>query len=72
MLAHIRLAGVAGVGQKPPDLCGVYACDKCHELIDGRRSDRNIEKLELREAILFGLLRTLVVVTHALERGEEF
>lgn len=36
VLAHIRRGGVAGVGQKPPDLCGVWACSGCHDVIDGR------------------------------------
>ena len=36
VLAHIRLAGTAGVGQKPPDTCGVWACSACHDEIDGR------------------------------------
>ena len=36
VLAHIRRGGVAGMGQKPPDLCGVWACSSCHDVIDGR------------------------------------
>jgi len=36
VLAHIRRGGVAGVGQKPPDLVGVWACSSCHDYIDGR------------------------------------
>lgn len=36
VLAHIRRGNVAGVGQKPPDLCGVWACSACHDVIDGR------------------------------------
>lgn len=34
--AHLRHGGVAGAGQKPPDLCGVIACSTCHDIIDGR------------------------------------
>lgn len=66
VLAHIRRAGIAGVGQKPPDLCGVYACAPCHSLIDGRTSLANVSRLEIDQGILFALLRTLVVVSKEL------
>lgn len=36
VLAHIRRGGVAGMGQKPPDTCGVWACNACHDVLDGR------------------------------------
>ena len=36
VLAHIRRGNVAGMGQKPPDLCGVWACSSCHDAMDGR------------------------------------
>jgi len=36
VLCHIRRGNVAGMGQKPPDLCAVWACSGCHDLIDGR------------------------------------
>lgn len=39
VLAHIRRGGVAGMGQKPPDVCGVWACSACHDAMD-RRSHR--------------------------------
>lgn len=66
VLAHIRRAGIAGVGQKPPDLCGVYACAPCHSLIDGRTSLANVSRLEIDQGILFALLRTLVIVSKEL------
>lgn len=34
--AHYRLAGMSGMGIKPPDLISAWACAKCHDLIDGR------------------------------------
>ncbi len=63
VLAHVRRANIAGMGQKPPDLCGIHACAHCHDLIDGRAKLPNLSRLELDQAILFGLLRTLVVVS---------
>lgn len=67
VLAHIRRAGIAGVGQKPPDLCGVYSCAAHHDVIDGRVMLANLTKLEIDQAILFALLRTLVIVSNELK-----
>ena len=36
VLAHIRRAGVGGMGMKPPDIIGVWACSNCHDVLDGR------------------------------------
>lgn len=38
VLAHLRVFGVAGMGQKPPDWCAVYACADCHDAIDRRNA----------------------------------
>ncbi len=66
VLAHIRRAHIAGMGQKPPDLCGVYACAIHHNIIDGREIVPGLTKLEIDQAILFALLRTLVIVSKEL------
>ena len=43
VLAHIRMAGITGMGQKAPDLLGAWACFKCHDYIDGRaKRDRSV------------------------------
>lgn len=67
VLAHIRRANIAGMGQKPPDLCGVHACQSCHDRIDSRTAS-GLTRLELDHAILFALLRTLVIVQKELEK----
>lgn len=36
VLAHLRRGNVAGVGQKPNDLCAMPACEPCHSALDGR------------------------------------
>ena len=57
VLAHIRTVGT-GMGMKPPDSMGVFACSACHDLIDGRRHDNNIMEKEIQERIIAGLAET--------------
>ena len=33
VLAHLREISPAGMSQKPDDLCAVYACFGCHQLL---------------------------------------
>lgn len=35
VLAHYRMVG-DGMGRKPPDERGAFACSACHNLVDGR------------------------------------
>ena len=35
VLAHIRNQWFSR-GSKPPDICGVFACSSCHDVVDGR------------------------------------
>lgn len=69
VLAHLRRAGTAGLGQKPPDLCAVYACARCHDIIDGRAAIRNLSRAELDRAVLDALCRTLAIVQKEIERA---
>lgn len=57
VLAHIRRANVAGMGQKPPDLCAVFACSDCHSEIDRRTHNRRLDEIE--GDLLDALLRQL-------------
>lgn len=66
VLCHVRRGGVGGTGVKPPDLCGVYACSSCHDVIDGRS---NVRIKSLDRDILNGLLRTLRIVSKELGLG---
>jgi len=63
ILAHIRRGGVAGMGQKPPDLVGVWSCSDCHDVIDGRYGKNDMHKSELDGYILDALCRTLAKVS---------
>lgn len=56
VLAHLRRAGIAGMGQKPVDLCAVRACSSCHDAIDGRA---NARLYDYDGMILDALCRTL-------------
>lgn len=56
VLAHYRLAGTCGVGMKPNDLQGAWACSACHDKID--RRTRNYEHEFVRLAHAEGVIRT--------------
>lgn len=58
VLAHIRLAGVSGMGLKAPDLLAAWCCSACHDAIDGRtKTDESPEWLRLYH--LEGMARTI-------------
>ena len=63
VLAHYRMADLCGVGMKPPDWCGAWACRACHDAVDGRV---NLSKVwthyELRIMHAEGVFRTLAEV----------
>jgi Protein of unknown function (DUF1364) len=63
VLAHYRLAGTCGMGIKPPDLLGAWACSSCHDAIDGRSRDIRLDRFDFRFAHAEGVLRTLYQLT---------
>lgn len=34
VLAHFRMSGASGMGIKPPDWLGAWACSACHSAVD--------------------------------------
>lgn len=57
VLAHYRLPETCGVGMKPPDYLGAWACSSCHDAIDGRvKTDYTHDELRLAHAE--GVFRT--------------
>jgi len=58
VLAHIRIAGVSGMGLKSPDLIGAWACSACHDAID-RRAHTDLDRDHVRLAHLEGMARTI-------------
>ncbi|WP_327440256.1 DUF1364 domain-containing protein [Pseudomonas donghuensis] len=61
VLAHYRMAGTCGVGMKPNDLQGAWACSACHDAIDSR-SKTMFSHDELRFMHLEGVVRTLDIL----------
>jgi hypothetical protein len=58
VLAHVRMAGISGMGMKSPDLIAAWACSACHDAID-RRSHNDLERDYVRLAHLEGMARTI-------------
>lgn len=59
VLAHLRMAGITGAGQKAPDLLGSWCCSACHAEIDGQQAQQTTLSYEaLRLAHLEGIMRT--------------
>lgn len=61
VLAHVRLAGVSGMGMKADDLLGAWACSSCHDAID-RRGHLDLERDYVRLAHLEAMVRTIAVL----------
>lgn len=59
VLAHLRRGGLGGVGMKPPDCAGVFACRTCHDALDGRAKVDEALRVVLDRYVLDGHLRTL-------------
>ena len=60
--AHVPRGGIAGMGQKAPDICGGIACSDCHDYIDGRSSRLPATECHRDTLILDGVLRSQALV----------
>lgn len=60
VLAHYRMPGT-GMGRKPPDLCGAWACANCHDIVDGRKQSE-VEAIPRKLIHAQGCLRTLAAL----------
>lgn len=58
VLAHIRRGSVAGVGQKPSDLCALPLCSACHDAFDGR-GKISMSRAQIDADVLRGLCQWL-------------
>lgn len=56
VLAHLRMAGVTGMGMKAPDLFGAWACSACHDEVDRRTHHHDYETVRL--SFLEAVIRT--------------
>jgi hypothetical protein len=61
VLAHVRMAGISGMGLKADDLLGAWACSSCHDLID-RRAHTDLDRDFVRLAHLEGVIRTIAIL----------
>ena len=61
VLAHVRMAGLCGIGMKSDDLLACPACFACHNAID-RRSNMDLDRDYVRLAHYEGVLRWLNVL----------
>ena len=62
VLAHYRLAGYCGTGMKPPDSMAAFACVRCHDACDGRRTIEGYTRMEVRLAHAEACLRTAALL----------
>lgn len=53
VLAHVRMAGITGVGQKAPDFLGAWACSACHAVTEKAKLDDSIQR-----AFFEGMVKT--------------
>ena len=58
VLCHLRMFGGGGVGLKPSDLEGVFACAHCHDQLDGRSKLQIAFPYVFWETIARALVRT--------------
>lgn len=61
VLAHYRMSGLNGMGMKPPDIIGAWACSACHDAID-RRGHLDLDREHVRLAHAEGCFRTLATL----------
>lgn len=60
VLAHYRMAGTCGVGIKPHDMQGAWACSACHDACDGRSSI--VDRETARQYHAEGVMRTQAIL----------
>ncbi|MCO8052432.1 DUF1364 domain-containing protein [Proteus penneri] len=56
VLAHYRMSGICGIGIKPNDVFGAWACSACHDEIDRRTRITDAEYA--KQCHLEGIIRT--------------
>jgi hypothetical protein len=62
VLAHFRMMSVSGMGMKAPDLLGAWCCSACHDLVDKRRFEKDIDFTFVRLAHALGVFRTQAIL----------
>ncbi len=62
VLAHYRMAGTNGMGCKPNDLQGAWACSDCHDCCDFRRWGHEFTADQIRAYHADGCFRTIDIL----------
>lgn len=60
VLAHFTGSRFRGIGQKPSDLIGAWACSECHDRVDGRTKTPYMTRAEVQLAHAQGVFETLI------------
>lgn len=69
VLAHVRIAGISGMGYKAPDWFGAWSCSACHDYVDGRVP--SLDAYDGRRLLLLeGMVRTQYEVLEMGHRPE--
>jgi hypothetical protein len=58
--AHVRLIGISGMSLKAPDWFTAFACDACHDYVDGR-THKDVPYETRRLLLLEGMARTQAI-----------
>ncbi len=53
VLAHVRMSGITGYGQKAPDFLGAWCCSDCHRHTETTKSNNLMQR-----SFLEGVMRT--------------
>jgi hypothetical protein len=62
VLAHLRMSGTrCGMGLKPHDLQGAWACSACHDAVDAR-SKTEFSRDQLSHMHMQGMVRTIDIL----------
>jgi Protein of unknown function (DUF1364) len=57
VLCHIKRGWCGSL--KPPDICAVYGCSNCHDVVDGRNTHHGWTRQEVDSMILRALIEQL-------------
>lgn len=57
VLAHVRMPGITGIGQKSPDILGSWCCSACHDEADRRTRHLTLGVAQI--GFYQGVLRTI-------------
>ena len=66
VLAHYR-PGFFGMAMKPHDILGAHTCSACHDILDGRNNNHNIDPDDLDQIFQSAVIKTIQRITSKYE-----